>query len=114
MGAKTPERVPTTTEAAPGANAAPLVGALGIAEGAVQDRDAIAEAAEELAGDGGRQGDLRNQQQRAAAAGQRGVDGVQIHLGLAGTGDAVQQERAEFVRLDGGADLRRRRRLATG
>ncbi len=87
------------------ANPPPLIGALRIAEGAVQNGHAIAEAAEELAGHGGRQGDFRHQQQRAAAAGQRRVDSVQVDLGLARSGHAMQQESAEFVRLNGGADL---------
>ena len=87
-----------------GADAAPLLGALGVAEGAVQNGHAVAEAREKLAGHGGRERDLGHQQQRAAARGERGVDGVQIDLGLARAGDAVQQERAEFPGLDGRAD----------
>jgi hypothetical protein len=41
----------------------------------------------------GREGDFGHQQQRAAALREHGFDGVQIDFGLAGAGDAVQQER---------------------
>ena len=46
---------------------------------------------------GRRERDFRHQQQRAAAFGQRGLDGVQIDLGLARPGDAVEQKRAGSV-----------------
>ena len=82
------------------ANSAPLIGALGIAEGAVQNGHPIAEARVELPRHRGRQRDLRHQQQRAPPARQRRIDGIQINLGLARSGDAVQQKRAEFFGLD--------------
>ena len=60
----------------------------------------------ELAGHGRRQRDLRHQHQRAAACGQRGVDGVEIDLGFARAGDAVQQERAELAAWRSPAPIR--------
>ena len=81
------------------ADAAPLLGALGIGESAVQNRHAIAEAREELARHRRRERDLRHQQQRAAARRQRGFDGAQINLGLARAGDAVQQKRVELLAI---------------
>ena len=50
------------------ANSAPLIGALGVAEGAVQNRHAVAESRVKLARNGGRQRNLRHQHQRTAAA----------------------------------------------
>lgn len=43
------------------ANAPPLLGAFGVREGGMEDGDAIAEAGEELAGDGRSQGDFGDQ-----------------------------------------------------
>ncbi len=70
----------------------------------MENGDAVAEARVELAGDGGREGDLRHQHEGAASGGQRGVDSVEVDLGLAGAGDAVQQECTESVRGDAGVD----------
>ena len=50
-----------------GANSAPLFGALGIAERAVKNGHAVAEARVELPGHRGRERDFRHQQQSAAA-----------------------------------------------
>ncbi len=86
------------------ADAPPLLGALGVAERGVQDGHAVAEAGEELPGHRRGERDLRHQQQRAAADRQRRFDRVQIDLGLARTGDAVQQERLERPRLHRRAD----------
>ena len=67
----------------------------------MQDGHTVTEAGEELARHSRCERNLRHQQQRAAAPGQRGFDGAQIDLGLAGAGDAVQQERLKLFRLDG-------------
>jgi len=83
------------------ADAAPLVGAFGVTEGAVENGDAIAEAREELPGDGGGQGDLRDEKEGAASAGERGVDAVEVDLGLAGAGDTVEEKGFEAPRGDG-------------
>ncbi|MDQ1134946.1 hypothetical protein QE386_003541 [Pseudoxanthomonas winnipegensis] len=48
------------------------------------------------------QADLRHQHQRLPAARQTGGDGVQIDLGLARAGHALQQDRGEALRGDGG------------
>jgi hypothetical protein len=83
------------------AGALPGVQALGVREAGVQHRDldageARAEAADEL----WRQADLRHQHQPLAAAFQRPCDGVQIHLGLAAAGHALQEEDAPRRRGD--------------
>src|SRR6185369_8028639 len=87
-----------------GADAAPLLTAFGIAERAVQDGNAIAEAAEKLPGHGGGEGDFGNEQEGAASGGERGFNGGEVYLGFARAGDAVEEERFEAARLDGGAD----------
>ncbi len=75
------------------ADAAPLLGALGIVKGGMKDRDPVAEAMEELAGHSRSQRDLGHQQQRVAAGRERRFDGAEIDLRLARAGDTVQQER---------------------
>jgi len=85
-------------------DAAPLAIAFAVAEGAVEDGDAIAEAGVKLAGDGGREGDFRNEKQCAASGGEGGIDGVEVDLGFAGAGNALQEEGTEFARFDAGAD----------
>ncbi len=47
-------------------DATPFLGALGIVERGVENRHPLSESLVKLAGDGGRQGDLRDQHQRAA------------------------------------------------
>jgi hypothetical protein len=59
--------------------------------------EALAETRQRLRG----QADLRYQYQRLPAARQAVGDGVQVDLGLAAAGDAIEQERGEAV---GGAD----------
>ncbi len=61
--------------------------------------EAGGEALQELDGEG----DFRQQDQGLAAGGDGGGDGFQIHLGLAGAGDAVEQRDGEGLRGDGGA-----------
>ena len=81
---------------------------LGVGQRGVQQRqrhgEALAEARHQLR----RETDLRHQHQRALSAPQRVLDRVQIDLGLAAAGDAVEQERREpsLRRVDRG-DRRR-------
>ena len=75
---------------------APLVGAFGVAERAMQNSYAVAESRKELAGHGRRQRDLGHQQQRAAFGRQRGLDRVQIYLRLTGPSHAMQEKRPEL------------------
>ena len=49
-----------------------------------------------------REGDLGHQHQRLAATGEDGIDGTQIDLGLAATGDAVQQHDVEAGLVEDG------------
>ena len=65
-GANTPDRVPTTTRACPFRMRRHCC-ALGIVKSRVEDRDLVAEAMEELAGDSRSQGNLGYQEQRIAA-----------------------------------------------
>ena len=69
--------------------------AFGVGERGMQHRhrngETLAETPDELR----REPDLRHQHQRALAAAQRSLDRVQIDLGLAAAGDAVQQEGRE-------------------
>jgi len=59
-----------------------------------------------------RQPDLRNQHQHLAAGGQDRRHGMQIDLGLAATGDAVQQPSPKLPRLN--AELANRGELLGG
>ena len=81
------------------AQALPLVEALAVGEGAVEDGEAVAEAGAE-AGDGLRgEADLGDQDDRPAAAGERRLDRRQVDLGLARAGDAVEELLAGRVGL---------------
>ena len=81
---------------------APGVVALAIAQPAVQHRDALAEARPKARHELRRERDLRHQHQRAAVAARaRCCHDLQVDLGLAGAGDAVQQERARLARRTG-------------
>ena len=91
-----------------GAQAAPLVVALPRAELGVQDRDGVAEARHEAVDHLRRQADLGHEDQHAAPLGQRLGGGAQVDLGLAGAGDAVQEQAAGRL----GADLGQRPRPA--
>ncbi len=70
----------------------PLVVALARGEGRVEHREAIAQprpkAGHRLRGEA----DLRHQDDRPPAAGESGLDRSQVDLGLAGAGDAVQEQ----------------------
>ena len=74
--------------------AQPLGVALGAGEAGVEQRDVVAEARAEAAGELRRQRDLRDQHQRALAGGARAGDRLEVDLGLAGAGDAVEEEGA--------------------
>ena len=81
-------------------DAAPGVESLAALEAAVQDRHPAAEAGQEAL-DGERcQGDLGDQHQGLPALLQGGLDGLEVHLGLAGAGDAVEQDGREPTRLE--------------
>ena len=96
-GRNTAERVPTTTRASPRAARRPGARALAVAQPRVQrvhrHAEARAEARQRLRG----QADLRHQHQRLLAARQAVGDRVQVDLGLAAAGDAVEQQRGEAV-----------------
>ncbi len=73
------------------AQAPPLGVALGGAQPRVQHRDGVAEALDEARDDLRGERDLRHQHDRAAALLERGRGGLQVDLGLARAGHAVQQ-----------------------
>jgi hypothetical protein len=102
-----------------------------VRETGVQDADGYGEPLAEAPDELWRQPDLGHEHQRAAARAQRVLDAVQVDLGLAAAGDAVEQERREAAvclvdRRDGGSllgterrstrpdeNFRRRRRLGS-
>ena len=69
-----------------------LVAPLGLAEARVDDGDPVAEAGAETAERLGRQRDLGDEDDRAATALDRRRARLQVHLGLAAPGGAVEQE----------------------
>ncbi len=79
--------------AAPGGG--PDAGALGIAQAGMQRMHGHAEPLAEPRQRLRREADLRHQHQRLAAAGEAVGDGVEVHLGLAAAGHAVEQPRGE-------------------
>lgn len=82
----------------------PLVVALAVAHTGVHDGHGVAEAAAET-GDGLRgKRDFRHEHDGAAPLGERALDGLQVHLGLAGTGDAVHEHHTPVARGPGGLD----------
>ena len=92
----------------------PLVVPLARGERAMEERDAFAESRDEPRDDLRGEGDLRNEDDRAAPAGEGLRREAQVHLGLSAAGDAVQQVAAPGAhprddRRDRGG-LRRRRR----
>ena len=74
------------------ADAVPLVVALAIAQGAVEDGDDLAEAGGEAVDRLGGEGDLRHQDDGRAALGEGGGDGLHVDLGLARAGDAEEED----------------------
>jgi hypothetical protein len=102
--------------------ALPLAEPLALRQAGVQHRDLGPEARREAGGELRRQRDLRHQHDRALPGRERVGDHVQVDLGLAAAGHAMDQERREAIpeaRLDRGMrDLllgrERRRDRATG
>ena len=72
--------------------------ALGVGERGMQHRDRHGETFAEARHELRREPDFRHQHQRAPAAAQRVLHRVQIDLGLAAAGDAIQQEGREASR----------------
>ena len=85
----------------------PLVVALAVGEGRVEDRDAVAEAGPEAGDRLRREADLGDEDDRPAPSGQRRLDRGEVDLGLAGAGDAVQELLARGARraVERGDDL---------
>ena len=76
------------------AQPAPLVVALAVGEGRVQDRDAVAEPGPEAGHGLRREADLGDEDDRRPAPGQHRLDRGQVDLGLARAGDPVQEQLA--------------------
>ena len=93
------------------AQAPPLVVALAVGEGRVQDGEAIAEPRAEARHRLRREADLGDEDDRPPAPRQRRLDRGQVDLGLARAGDAVQEQLARRAGLavERGDDLRDRR-----
>ena len=75
------------------AQAHPLVVALARREPRMRHGDGVAEALDEARHRLRRQPDLGHEHDHAAALRERGLGGAQVDLGLAGAGDAVQEQR---------------------
>jgi hypothetical protein len=109
-----PERDP----GAPRAEPSPLIVALAVGEAAVEHRDLVAETRAEARRELRRERDLGDQHQRPAPGREHARDRLEIDLGLAGAGDAVEQKRAVARGVDrrreglerGGLPRRRRER----
>ena len=104
-GANTPDRVPTTTDAAPDRMRRHCSERSTSVKALCRMATRSPKRREELARHGRRERDFRHQQQRAAAFRQRRLDAVEIDLGLARPGHAVQQKRLVAVGVDGFGDL---------
>ena len=81
-----------------------LVAPLGVGQARVEDRDRVAEARPHPADGLGRERDLRDEQDRPAAALERGRARLEVHLGLARAGRPVEQERAAAAAVERGDD----------
>src|SRR5205085_486820 len=79
--------------------APPLVEALARGKVAVQDGDALAEALLEPRGEHRRERDLRHEQQRLLSPPHRLTHHLDVHLGLAAAGDALEEKRRERAEL---------------
>ena len=77
----------------PPAERLPGVLALSRGETAMKHCDVVSEARAETSDELWRERDLRHEQDRPTAQLAHFVDGAEVHLGLSGTGDAVQKER---------------------
>ncbi|UUY02080.1 hypothetical protein LRS13_15305 [Svornostia abyssi] len=92
----------------------PLVAALGGGELGVQDGDRVPEAIGEAGDDLRGQGDLRDEDDRRAPAGERRRGRLEVDLGLARPGDAVQEQPLRLVVLEARFDLGERGGLLGG
>ena len=90
-GAKTADRVPTTTSTSPRANTLPLVVPLAVGEAAVLDGDAFAERRAEQRDERRRQRDLRHHQEHLLAAFAHVLRQSQVQLGLAASCHTMEQ-----------------------
>ena len=114
IGAKIAERGPTQTCASPARSRCHSSRRSPGRELGVQDRDGVAEAVDEARDDLRRQRDLGHEHDRAAALGERRRGGLQVDLGLARAGDAVQQQPRRIARRDRRLDLGEGGRLVGG
>ena len=80
------------------ADAIPLIGALAVGQAAVLHRHAIAERVAKRRRHGGRQRDLRDEHEHRPAAAQDEIGEPKVHLRLARSGDALQQEHRKLSR----------------
>ena len=105
-GAKTAERAPTTTRTSPRDRRLAHRPALAVGDAGVQHRDQIAEARGEAAARSAARARSRARARApSSAARERALGGAQVDLGLAGSGDAVEQEIAP-ARLEQRLDAR--------
>ena len=86
------------------AHEVPLVEALARGETRVQDGHVVAEARAEAAHGLGRERDLGNEDERALALRADLLDGIEVDLGLAGSGDAVHEHAVAACARDRVAD----------
>ena len=112
-GANTAERAPTTTLRLARDDPLALVPPLGLREAGVEKRDAVAEARAEAAERLRRERDLRHEDDRAAARGERGLAGADVDLGLAAAGRAGEEDVAAAAR-EQSLDPRQRALLGLG
>ena len=89
-----------------------LVAPLGLPERRVEDRDRVPEALPEPAHRLRRERDLRHEHDRAAAARERRVAGLEVHLRLAAPGRPDEQEVSRRAIVEAGDDPRDRRLAA--
>ena len=85
-------------------HAPPFPRALHFRQRAVQHRDARAKSRAAQSAAPKRQRDFRNQNQRGLVPRKRRLHGVEIHFRFAAAGDAVEQSRGKYARLDPAAN----------
>ena len=89
------------------ADAPPFASALNVAERGVQNSDSFearAEPGTALATHPQSERNFRDENDRGFSARERFLDGAHVDLGLAATGDAVEEEDAEFAKLEASFD----------
>jgi hypothetical protein len=79
-------------------DAVPLFGAFAVGERGVQDGNFVTEDLMQVGSHGGSQTDFRDKQDGRAAGFKNGTHRGQVHRGLAGSGDAMQQHAGILVR----------------